>query len=377
MSKRLIAFLFLSLLINLPICFSAELSLTYDSNGNLVNDSKLYYEYNSLNQLVRVKELNGRVLEEYSYDAAGQRIKKVTYNHDGFNIKVYYVDENYVRIINNSGIFDTKYFYHNGQLVARQDPEGDVYYYHPDHLGSTNLVTDALKPVVEETTYLPFGGIFEGGSSRFTFTGKEKDYSGLMYYGARYYSPFLRRFTQPDTVIQNVYDPQSLNRYSYARNNPLKYVDPSGNYFSPWDILDHISLTISVADVLKNPANIRNWINLGIDVSSAVIPGLGGGGMIYRAATKADDVVDVSKFAKLTKNAKNVGKAKKGVEAADISGDLGEVIQRTHKEPKGHYGEFGEFPDNGLHGLLRNSDNTIDNALPTRNGVQKAQETYK
>lgn len=50
-----------------------------------------------------------------------------------------------------------------------------------------------------------------------------------MYYGARYHSPYLRQFTQPDSIIQSIYNPQNLNRYTYTLNNPIKYVDPSGN----------------------------------------------------------------------------------------------------------------------------------------------------
>jgi hypothetical protein len=50
-------------------------------------------------------------------------------------------------------------------------------------------------------------------------------------YGARFYSPLLGRFISPDSVVQNPSDPQTLNRYSYTRNNPLRYTDPSGHCF--------------------------------------------------------------------------------------------------------------------------------------------------
>ena len=49
-----------------------------------------------------------------------------------------------------------------------------------------------------------------------------------MYYGARYYAAEIGRFVQPDSMLPDIYDPQQLNRYAYVRNNPLKYVDPSG-----------------------------------------------------------------------------------------------------------------------------------------------------
>ena len=54
-------------------------------------------------------------------------------------------------------------------------------------------------------------------------------------YRARRYDPTLARFIQPDTLVPNPGDPQSLNRYSYAGNNPLRYVDPSGHWYGPDD----------------------------------------------------------------------------------------------------------------------------------------------
>jgi RHS repeat-associated protein len=54
------------------------------------------------------------------------------------------------------------------------------------------------------------------------------DSSGLYYYNARYYDPSIGRFISPDTVVPSPASPQSLNRYSYCLNNPLKYIDPSG-----------------------------------------------------------------------------------------------------------------------------------------------------
>ncbi|NLD38991.1 MAG: hypothetical protein GX654_19195, partial [Desulfatiglans sp.] len=67
----------------------------------------------------------------------------------------------------------------------------------------------------------------------------------LYNYNARLYDPVMSRFISPDTIIPDPYNPQSLNRYSYCLNNPLKYVDPSGNYAgvyapgsNPWSSVD-------------------------------------------------------------------------------------------------------------------------------------------
>ena len=68
------------------------------------------------------------------------------------------------------------------------------------------------------------------------FTSKERDAeTGLDYFGARYFSGAQGRFTSPDPLMAsaNVGDPQSWNRYTYGRNNPLRYNDPLGLFLSP------------------------------------------------------------------------------------------------------------------------------------------------
>jgi RHS repeat-associated protein len=107
-----------------------------------------------------------------------------------------------------------------------------ISYYHSDHLGSSNVITDKDGKQVGFTEFTPYGSTFKQTGTydpKHKFTGKELDSStGLYYYGARYYSPELGRFISADPTIQHPYDPQDLNRYTYCRNNPLNYVDPTG-----------------------------------------------------------------------------------------------------------------------------------------------------
>ena len=61
---------------------------------------------------------------------------------------------------------------------------------------------------------------------------------GLMFYNARWYDPYLNRWTQPDTIVPDPGNPQDWDRYSYALNNPVRYSDPSGHAScsgSNWD----------------------------------------------------------------------------------------------------------------------------------------------
>lgn len=63
------------------------------------------------------------------------------------------------------------------------------------------------------------------------YTGKERDSeTGLDYFGARYYGNSQGRFSSADPGPYMAADPQTWNRYSYSRNNPLKYIDPTGKY---------------------------------------------------------------------------------------------------------------------------------------------------
>ena len=65
----------------------------------------------------------------------------------------------------------------------------------------------------------------------YSFTGQRLDDStDFLYYGARYYDPALRRFISGDTIVPNPGNPQSLNRYSYVLNNPVRYTDPTGHW---------------------------------------------------------------------------------------------------------------------------------------------------
>ena len=102
---------------------------------------------------------------------------------------------------------------------------------HSDHLQSATALTDMHGQALRRLAYRAYGeetlNAGAGDAPRHTYTGKEHDGTGLLYYGARYYDPALARFITPDTVYDS--GTQGLNRYSYALNNPFRYNDPTGN----------------------------------------------------------------------------------------------------------------------------------------------------
>ena len=109
-----------------------------------------------------------------------------------------------------------------------------VKFYHLDAQGNVLAMTDWDGNEVESHDYDVFGQEVspQPGTQPLRFTGKERDAeTGWDYFGARYYSSHVGRFTTTDPVQtwqENLVDPQRWNRYAYARNNPLKFVDPDG-----------------------------------------------------------------------------------------------------------------------------------------------------
>ena len=127
----------------------------------------------------------------------------------------------------------TRYYYADGQRIAMRQGSSTVYFLLGDHLGSTSITANSSGGKVAELRYHPWGGTrFSSGTTptAWRYTGQIEDAAiGLYFYNARYYDPALGRFIQADTIIPDPANPQSLNRYAYTLNNPLKYVDDSGH----------------------------------------------------------------------------------------------------------------------------------------------------
>jgi len=216
--------------VNEVTALSDGTSFTYDSNGNRTQKTKgsdtWSYTYDYANRLTKV-EKNSVTLGEYVYDGDGKRMQ-VTENNE--TTTYIYSGMNTLYEENTTGT--ACYIYGpKGQLAKRTtiNEESNMFYYHTDHLGSTRLVTDENKNIVSATTYHLYGEPdAEEGTEEYLFTGKEQDATGLYYYGVRYYDPEIGRFLTRDPLKGERREPQTLNRYAYCLNNPLKYIDPTG-----------------------------------------------------------------------------------------------------------------------------------------------------
>ena len=166
-------------------------------------------------------------LAQYFYDGDGGRVKKVTPKATTTYIGSLY---------EVTGSLKTKHIFMGPNRMASSfrgsEATEAISFYHTDHLGSSNIITNQAGNLIQNCEYLPYGefatktGI---SATNYYFTGKElDDETGLMFYGARYYDPEIGRFITADPTIQFPYNLQSLNRYSYCLNNPLRYIDPTG-----------------------------------------------------------------------------------------------------------------------------------------------------
>ena len=205
---------------------------------------------------------------DYRYGADGQRAIK--YSTKGESL---YFDPMWQCQTDYPSLREMKNIYVGQSRVASQmSISGDnttsyenvnTYYYHPDHLGSSQLITDYQGKEYERVEYTAYGESWieketdSGSMIPYKFTGKEKDTeTGLYYYGARYYNPRTSAWISADPAlgdylpvapvdddarkhngnlpgIGGVFNLVNLAVYHYAGNSPVRYTDPNGKVDSP------------------------------------------------------------------------------------------------------------------------------------------------
>jgi len=220
--------------------------LTYDADGNLVQDPAYTYAYDEANRLVEVTRMADlAVVGQYYYDALGRRTVQITDPAGLAKTNVYYYDVGrIIEELDGAGTTQATYTFGNYvDEVLTMDRGGQTYYYHQNTMWSPAAVTDSSASVAERYTYDAYGQVIvldatytpvptnawgtphSAIGSPWLFTGRELDEeAGLYFYRARYYDCLKGRFLQRDPAG---YDTE-LNLYTYVRNRPTIYVDPDG-----------------------------------------------------------------------------------------------------------------------------------------------------
>lgn len=225
-----------------------SVTLAYDDNGNLVSNGTKALTWNYRNEMTSF--YSGSVTTDYLYDQDGDRVRKSV---GGAETTTYIGDFVYEEDADREEINLSLL----GQPVFEWREVADTTvtknWIHSDHLGSVAVMTDDSGDWTTARDYYPYGAdrVFQTQGTpvdnRFDYTNKEQDdESGLSYFEARYMSTDLGRFISEDPWEGDYSDPQSLNKYAYARNNPIKFVDPDGQKFSLTSLNKVLGATVSV-----------------------------------------------------------------------------------------------------------------------------------
>ena len=242
----------------------------YDASGNRISkespEGATHYQYNEKNQLVSENGIRGRNI--FTYSRGGSIIKEegefntrhFIYNSKNQQVKVTCEDgQTQVNRYDPEGLrYEMKeneklfrFLYHRGELLYEEGKEEQssyhlgggteaicrnkkIYYYHQNEQLSTALITDDAGEIKNQYQYGAFGEDLERTeriSNRIGYTGQQYDgVTNQLYLCARFYNPVLGRFMQEDPYLKD-----GLNLYAYCRNNPIKYVDPTGFGRTPTD----------------------------------------------------------------------------------------------------------------------------------------------
>src|SRR5579872_7427855 len=237
----------------------ANSGFTYDTAGNMTNDSLNAYSYDAAN---RLKQINAGP-PTYTYFGA-LRIKKVV----GSTTTVYVYSDSTPIVEYVNGSPSNEYIYSGSALLATIAGTA-ITYHHPDHL-SSRAETDTSGSIVRTYGHFPFGDTwYETGTvDKWKFTSYEHDSgtgeSGLDYAQFRYDDSGQGRFMSADSLSGSIGNPQSLNRYSYVKNDPINFTDPSGQ------------CDVSTGSCYSG----NNWSCL-LDSHGDCVGGNGGGGGCY------------------------------------------------------------------------------------------------
>jgi len=192
----------------------------------------------SYNRVSSIKDPNSFKEVKFTYNPDNQRNMMVHYEGATPSKTTYYVG-NYEKVVNHGGTteeFDYIYTPEGLSAIAKKTNSGQhiFYYVNTDHLGSIRTITKADKTLETRYVYDAWGKRDVAPTfTSFTthgYTGHEHlpEEFGLINMNARMYDPVLGRFLEVDPYVPTPNYTQGYNRYAYAMNNPLIYIDPSG-----------------------------------------------------------------------------------------------------------------------------------------------------
>jgi RHS repeat-associated protein len=211
----------------------------HDQNGNSINDDPIQGAWD--NRIFSLDAYTGKQFARIAIAIDGNTppgnwelyMQSVSYRGADSTVYPIFTQEPTVAVgpVSDTGGVTNHFFEVQHAGGIGQYPN-NTSYYHVDHLGTSRLITGWEGWPLWQGTFLPFGQEWNSQITvnHYKFTGKERDSeSGLDNFGARYDSSSMGRFMSPDSGLFYVGNPQSLNRYAFVMNNPLRFIDPDGN----------------------------------------------------------------------------------------------------------------------------------------------------
>jgi RHS repeat-associated protein len=159
---------------------------------------------------------------------------KIIKDNNGTRLSKYVWDVNsgLPQVLTKSDANGTTIYDYGIDLISMTDPVKGQFYYHYDGLGSVRGMSDNSGGIKATYSYDAFGqpSLMSGSiDNDFLFAGEQMDKeTGLIYLRARYYDPSIGMFITRDPFTGFASIPPSLNSYTYAYNNPVRFADPSG-----------------------------------------------------------------------------------------------------------------------------------------------------
>jgi RHS repeat-associated protein len=204
---------------------ATPINFGYDPNGNITSENTRTLVYDLSNQLIQIWD-GGTQTAAYTYNGIGQRMMKVT--QTGTRIFHYDFKGHLIAETNQSGQILGEYIYLGDQLLAMIRPGEVAYYFHNDHLGTPQVLTNDSQAIAWKAGYTSFGeavASIQTVENPFRLPGQYYDQeTGLHYNYFRYYDAITGRYVTPDPIGLE----GGVNLFAYAQNNPITFSDPSG-----------------------------------------------------------------------------------------------------------------------------------------------------
>lgn len=212
-----------------------SMSYTYNDYGQMLSNSINSFNYDPNFNLTSISQVStGAAVAYYTYDARDLRVKKVV---SSGRVTYYAYIGSQLAFEATQSLGTKEYFYLGNNLISARSVStsgvASYAYYHFNPIQSTIAQSDPSKNIIQEH-YNAYGSELLPNSS-FTsaidlrFAGHvSDDESGLIYMNSRYFDPRIARFIEPDPVDFRESNTLSFNKYAYANNNPLRFIDPDG-----------------------------------------------------------------------------------------------------------------------------------------------------